>query len=187
MRRFPLPVLKFVSLTAAFVVLSVYLVGCAPKSPEEKVAQLRSRYKARLNGFIVQREPVEEMSAALEEVPETPIEAAEGLEAEEVAEVESMTAPVGQKILLDVLIQHDSTERLPGLTVDVSMVDPGKQEKEHWRVWFDTSGMAKATPTQFTHILEGVAYEEGDGFSAEVRHPVPAEERSEYREFASAS
>jgi hypothetical protein len=186
-----LPVLHFVSLATAFVVVSVLLIGCAPKSPEEKVAQLRSRYKARLNGFIVQEEPVEEMSATLEgmpeEMPETPVEAAEGLEEGELGEGEPMAVPVAQKILLDILIQHDSTEKLPGVTVDISMVDPSEQEKAHWRVWIDTSGMAKATPTQFTHILEEVAYEEGDGFSAEIRQPVPAEDRSEYREFASAS
>ena len=51
------------------------------------------------------------------------------------------------------------------------MVDSAEKEKGHWRVWFDTSEITKATVTQFTHILEDVGYEEGDGFFVEVRHP----------------
>lgn len=47
--------------------------------------------------------------------------------------------------------------------------------------------MVKANVTQFTHILEDMAYEEGDGFFAEIRNPIPVEERSEYREFAKIS
>ena len=58
---------------------------------------------------------------------------------------------------------------------------------ETWRLSFDTSTVKKANVTQYTHVLEDVLYEEGDGFFAEVRHPVPVEERSEYREFSSAS
>ena len=71
--------------------------------------------------------------------------------------------------------------------VDISMVDAGEQEKNHWRVWFDTADIEKANVTQFTHILEDVSYEEGDGFFVEVRHPVPEEERGDYREFSPGS
>ncbi len=46
--------------------------------------------------------------------------------------------------------------------------------------------MKKANVTQYTHVLEDVPYEEGDGFFAEIRHPVPAEERHLYREFSTA-
>ena len=91
---------------------------------------------------------------------------------------------LAQMIRLDVLIQHRSEERLPGITVDISMIDSSQAEKGHWRVWFDTSDVTKATVTQFTHVLEDVGYEEGDGFFLEVRHPVPVEERGEYREFS---
>ena len=93
---------------------------------------------------------------------------------------------VSQKVRLDVLIQHRSDERLPGITVDISMIDSSEVEKGHWRVWFDTSEVTQATVTQFTHLLEDVGYEEGDGFFLEVRHPVPVEERSEYRDFSTA-
>ncbi len=165
----------------------IAVTGCGPKSPEDKVAQLRSFYSARLNGFILEEEPL------VTEVPE--LEAVEiiGDEAEidgvdpaaeplEMAEVE-----MEEKVRLDILIQHRSAEILPGITVEVSMVDSAENEKGHWRVWFDTSNVTKATVTQFTHILEEVGYEEGDGFFVEVRHPIPVEERGEYREFADAS
>jgi len=98
---------------------------------------------------------------------------------DEVDEIE-----VFEKVRLDILIQHRSREKLPGLTLDISMVDSAEMEKGHWRVWFDTSDVTKATVTQFTHILEEVGYEEGDGFFVEVRHPIPVEERGDYREFA---
>ena len=165
------------------LLVGVLVSSCAPKSAEEKVAELRSFYSARLNGFILEEEPM------ITEVPElAAIEVTdEGTEAVVVEEED--IAPmadieVAQKVRLDVLIQHRSHERLPGITVDISMVDSSQVEKGHWRVWFDTSEVVKATMTQFTHVLEDVGYEEGDGFFLEVRHPVPVEERGEYREFS---
>jgi len=165
----------------------VAAAGCALKSPEEKIAAVREQYSARLNGFILEEEPL------LAEVPE--LEAVEILGDEEIdgvatgevsedpteAEVEVM-----QKVRLDILIQHRSKEKLPGITLDISMVDSAETEKGHWRVWFDTSNVTEATVTQFTHILEDVGYEEGDGFFVEVRKPVPEAERGEYREFSQA-
>lgn len=168
--------------------LAASFVGCSAKSPEEKVAQLRSLYKARLNGFIVREEPV----GGVDEVVETEISAeepvVEEIAAEEMAAEEALEAlepvPVVQEVMLDILIQHDSAEMLPGLTVDISMVDGQGNDKGHWRVWFDTSDIVKATPTQFTHILEDVGYVEGDGFFVEVRQPIPASEYGDYKEFS---
>ena len=164
-------------------ILAAGLVGCAAKSPEEKVAQLRSLYKARLNGFIVREEPV----GGVEEIVETEISAQEPA-AEEMAEGEALETfepvPVVQKVMLDILIQHDSAEKLPGLTVDISMVDGQGNDKGYWQVWFDTADIVKATPTQFTHILEDVGYVEGDGFFAEVRQSIPASEYGAYKEFS---
>jgi len=169
----------------AFVVVLVSgLAGwaCGPSSPADKIAQTRSLYSARVNGFVVEEEPIfeepiEEIGAVIEE------EEIEAAELEEQADFEPVA--VSQRVLLDILIQHDSNEKLPGITVEISMADPGGQEKGHWRVWFDTSDVEKANVTQFTHILEDVSYEEGDGFFVEVRHPVPEAERGEYKEFAS--
>ena len=164
------------------LLVGVTAFGCAQKSPEEKVAELRSYYSARLNGFILEEEPL------VAEVPDPDALAEVEEDVEDVLGEEAPTGPTGeveveQKVRLDILIQHRSEERLPGITVDISMVDPDQVEKNHWRVWFDTSEVPKATVTQFTHILEDVGYEEGDGFFLEVRHPIPVEERGEYREF----
>ena len=101
------------------------------------------------------------------------------------AEVE-MAPPPNPNILLDILIKHDSPEMLPGITVDISMADGDGNPKGAWRVWFDTSAVRKANITPYSHVLEDVPYVEGDGFFAEVRHPVPPEERGEYQEFSSA-
>lgn len=163
--------------------LAIGLAACGAKSPEERVAQIRSLYKARLNGFIVREEPVE----GVEEVVETEISADEqAAEEVEVEALESLEAvPVVQKVLLDILVQHDSNERLPGVTVDISMVDGQGNEKGHWLLWLETADIAKATPTQFTHVLEDVGYVEGDGFFVEVRQPIPESEYPDYKEFSS--
>jgi hypothetical protein len=173
---------------AAFLAfLSVPLVwssGCAEESPEDRVAKLRARYKAELNGFIVRAQPLEEFFGG--EMAGKEMAEEEGMElgpesGEEVAET---PVQVRQDVLLDILLQHDSTERLDGVTLDIHMVDPSQREKGHWLLWVDTSTLEKATHIQFTHVLEDSPYEEGDGFAVEVRHPIPVEERGDYREFA---
>ncbi len=94
---------------------------------------------------------------------------------------------VSQNAHLDLIVQHDADEMLPGITVEISMVDSAQQEKGRWQLWVDTSGLRKANQLQLTHVLEDVPYVEGDGFAAEVRVPVPAAERGNYREFDSPS
>jgi hypothetical protein len=157
-------------------------------SPEAKVARLRGMYSARLNGFLVQAQPAPEPEVYAEEgvepmAPDTEME--EGEAEGEMAEPME-PAPANPDIMLDILIQHDSPELLPGITLDISMADGAGNAKGDWKVWFDTATMKKANVTQYTHVLEDVPYEEGDGFFVEVRHPVPAEERGEYSEFSSA-
>ena len=170
--------------------LLLVLTACGG-TPEDKVARLRGMYSARLNGFLVQQVAVEPeaLFAEGEEPTEPEAEMVEG-EPEVEGEGEMVMAmempPANPNIMLDILIQHDSPELLPGITVDVSMADADGNEKGAWKVWFDTSTVRKANVTQYTHTLEDVPYEEGDGFFAEVRHPVPAEERGDYREFSSA-
>ncbi len=169
-----------------FILLSgALLLGCSPKSPAERVAGIRGLYSARLNGFILEEEP---MVTEVPELEAVEIEEPDGEEMEIESELvgELIETPVTEKVRLDILIQHRSDVRLPGITVDVTMVDSNEQQKGHWLVWFDTSEVTKATVTQFTHILEDVGYEEGDGFFAEIRHPIPEEERSDYREFSEA-
>ncbi len=164
------------------------LLAACGGSPEEKVARLRGMYSARLNGFLVQAQAAPEPEIYIEEgaepmAPETDMEEGEG--DAEMAEPMEME-PANPNIMLDILIQHDSPKLLAGITLDISMADSAGNEKGAWKVWFDTSKMKKANVTQYTHVLEDVPYEEGDGFFAEVRHPVPAAERGEYSEFSSA-
>lgn len=187
MRRFS----RYLVLGSAVTAVAVATLGCSQKSPEEKIAELRSFYSARLNGFLVEEEPiVEEVTIAEEEGVEAAQEEVETegeASVEIAAEILEEPIAVRQTVQLDILIQHRASERLPGITVEISMADAAGSEKQHWRVWFDTSDVERATVTQFTHILEDVGYEEGDGFFVEIRHPVPVEERGEYREFAPAS
>ena len=164
------------------------LTACGGGTPEERVSRLRGMYSARINGFLVQEQAPAEPEMAVEEGmegEEPAAEPAEGDEGEEMAEPMAMP-PANPNILLDILIQHDSPEKLPGITVDISMADADGNEKGAWKAFFDTSKMLKANVTPYSHVLEDVPYEEGDGFFAEIRHPVPAAERGDYEEFSSA-
>ncbi len=151
------------------------LVGCAQKSPLEKLIENRARYKAKVNSFYIDAQPV--IAEAIDAEPE-----AEGAEIEgEAAEPEPVA--VVQNAHLDLLVQHDSSEKLPGVTLDIVQVDANKTQKGQWRTWVDTSKVERANPTSYSYVIEGIDYVEGDGFSAEVRHPIPEAERGEYREF----
>jgi hypothetical protein len=89
------------------------------------------------------------------------------------------------KILLDVTVRGDARPPLPGITVDVTMVDGARSEKARRRVWIDTSALGPGGE-QTTLVLEDLDFAPGDGFWVEVRTPVPPAERGEYREFAEA-
>ena len=91
-----------------------------------------------------------------------------------------------QRIVLDVLVDWAGTEPLPGLTLDVSMADPAGAEKVRRRVWIDTAQLRRGGE-QLALVLDGLPWQPGDGFFVEVRTPVPAAERGEYREFAAAA
>ncbi len=175
-------------LAAAAVVVLAAIVGlaaCSQKSPEEQVAEERGRYKATLNGFLVQPQP-DLVAVDVEAAPAGgEAEAAEPAAEDEPEMVVEELPPPNPDVLLDILVQHDSNRPLAGVTVDVSMVDSAQVEKGAWKVWVDTSGLKKGNHLQVTHVLKGVDYAEGDGFFVEVRNPIPAAERGEYREFSS--
>lgn len=149
------------------------LAACAPKSHEEQVEALRAHYTASLNGFIVKETPLDDAEAAAGGTPATDGE-----------DFEPAPLEVRKDLLLDLLIVHDTDERLPGVTVDVEMADPAGVEKARWRVWVDTAGLAKATHKQVSHEIADVDYEEGDMLYAEVLAHVPEADRPAYREFA---
>ncbi len=89
-----------------------------------------------------------------------------------------------REILLDVLVRWEGHERLPGITLDVSMGDATGKEKAARRVWVDTSKLDRGPGEQTTLTLTDLPYQPGDGFFVEVRSPIPAAERGDYREFA---
>ena len=92
--------------------------------------------------------------------------------------------PLRQEVLLDVLVRHDASERLSGITLEIGILDPAGNVKEALRRYIDTSALGRGPGTQFEIILEDVDYIDGDQFTVEVRHPVPIEERGEYQEFS---
>lgn len=169
------------------VLLTLFLLpmACRQLSPEQRVQGLRAQYTAELNSFYVEPAEEETSEEAMQEgetAGEEAEEAATAEEGEEVAEEEA----VPQNVVLDILVSTEALEYLPGITLDVSQADAAGNEKNHWRVWVDTSQVVRGPGTQVTKVLEGVDYEEGDGFAVEVRPAVPAEERGEYREFSEA-
>jgi hypothetical protein len=91
--------------------------------------------------------------------------------------------PVRTDVILDILVSTTSSEYLPGITLDVEHADADRQAKDRRTLWVDTSGLVRGGGTQVTHVLENVDWEEGDAFYVEVRSPVPAEERADYKEF----
>jgi len=91
-----------------------------------------------------------------------------------------------QEIVLDVLVQFDGQDPLDGVTVDLSVADAAGREKAVRHLWVDTRGLGKGPGKQVTLTLTDLPYLPGDGFFVEVRAPIPAAERGDYREFAGA-
>lgn len=184
---------------ALVVVVSIALigVGCEQMTEQEKIAEARSRYEATLTNFMVQQVPLvadesaeesaEGAAAAVEDAEATADDAAAEAEDQSAEEADAETVeevPVRQDVLVDILVRHESDDPLDGITVDFYMSD-GTNDIQNWKVWFDTTAVQANTPgVQFTHTFEDVDYQEGYGFYAEIRRPVPAAERGEYREFA---
>lgn len=169
------------------------VAGCQQLTPEERLIEARSKYEATLNNFIVTQAPLIEEQPADEDAngeegqeTEGEVEVAEAdPEADPEAEGELVEeVPVRQDVTVDLTIRHESAQALEGITVDFYMSD-GDREIENWKVWFDTTEVPGNTPgVQFSHTFEDVDYQEGYGFAAEIRSPVPAGERGEYREFS---
>jgi hypothetical protein len=180
------------------------MVACRPSDPIERTAEARAGYGAELTGFyakqveiapaagdvLLMEEGAGAEDAAAEEVnveeraegAETEAAGAEGAEGES-GEGEAVEVPTRTDLVLDVLVSRQGSDELQGLTLDITLVDASQAEKEHWLWWVDTSGMPKGDQRQFSHTLQDVDYVEGDGLLVEVRDPVPAQVRGDYREF----
>ena len=184
-------------------VFAGFAAGCAQPTPEERVAEMRGRYTAKLQNFIVREEPLPGYEAMAE--AEADEEAAEAEGEDGMDDVDGMEeeVPLQTNILLDILIRNQNQENLPWLTLDVAQVAEGGPKgdeatweqvvvgphtKATWRIYIDTSTIGRGPGTSVTHKLLNVeGYEPGDGFVVTVRHPVPPGERGDYPEFAEAS
>ena len=176
---------RFLALSALLLLVVAAVAACAPATPEERVTSLRTRYEARVNGFYVEAEP-QFVEPEIDAEGEPAEEAAEEADVDEEGEGEESVeaeVPVIQNAHLDLIVQHDANEMLPGVTVDITMVDANQAVKGSWRLWVDTSTLQKANQLQLVHVLEDVPYEEGDGFAAEVR-PLAPEEYGDYQEYS---
>lgn len=138
------------------------------------VAEARAGYIAEMRSFAVQAPAVDE--AMETEAAEADVEAAE-------AEGGMPDEPATVDVLLDILVHNEGSGTLDGITVDLTIADPDGAEKERQLLWIETAGLTKGSQSQVVYELNGVAYTEGDGFHVEVRHPIPMEERGDYREF----
>ena len=190
------------------LVAFVFLVaaGCGPNSPEDQVAATRAQYTVRLESFTAEQpepEPVMEEEVVAEEgeaaatatasAVESAMVAEEAVAGEEGAGEEGMdeeevveSGPRPTDVILHLLVRFGGDEALPGITVEVTQADPFGKEKEPTLHWVETAGMGKSDVQQVDLRLEGIEYEDGDGFSVLLRQTVPAEDRAQYREFAEA-
>lgn len=171
------------------------LGACGPSDPTAEIEEARSRYSAEVLSFSVDQRPetppVEPAAVTDGEVDAAAGEAAE--DTDEAADPEAATAEpteptepvdVRQDVLLDIVLRFDGHDPLDGLTLDITHAGSDDQTKGTYRAYIDTSDVHRGPPVQLVHRLEDVPYEEGDGFHAEVRSPVPAAERDQYREFS---
>jgi len=176
-------------LTLVFIVICTLSLGaCAGKSELDRVADARGTYRATLNSFFVKE------VAPVDEVADVPAEGEEAAEGDEPVseDAETVPEPVRQDAVLDVIVQHDTTSPLAGLTLDIEMVEIVRDaagavtdeiQRAQWLYWVDTEGLQKANQRPYSVVFEDVDYEEGFAFFVEVRHPVPASDRGDYREF----
>lgn len=106
----------------------------------------------------------------------------EGTEGETMSEPAAGPSPA--TILIDLIVRFDGSEPLPGITVDIAQADPFEKTKASYRHWIETAGMFKRDTRQISFDLEVEDFQVGDVFSVVLESHVAAEDRGEYREFA---
>lgn len=192
-------------LLALMTLLLGAVIACQPKTPEEKIAAARAAYTVELNSWFPQEpepevvaedvageDPAGEAEAGAEAaeaaaVAEEAVEAGEG-EGEgelEFVEVDNV-GPRTVNVLFDLIVQFNGDEPLPGLTLEITRADASGNEKASMRHYQELPEHIKGDTKQVSFKLEGLEFEDGDGYSVTVRKVVPPEEQGEYREFASA-
>ena len=163
---------------AASVLAAALASGCgANLRPADRIESVRALYRAEITGFTVESSP-----APVAAEPAPAVETAPSPGADDGGS--GLVAPPvpASDVVLDLLLRHEPGEELGGLTVEVGLLDPAGTEKEHYRIWIDAAGAASGEK-RVTYRLEDVPYVEGDRFVAEVRTPVPANERILYKEY----
>ena len=171
----------------AFVAAIALLIGACGGGGG--VAETRAGFIAQLQSFTVQAPAADEAMASEDADAEVEVEADADAAADADADAEGdMPAePAMVSVMLDILVHNEGAGTLDGITVDLTIADPDGAEKERRLLWIETAGLTKGSQTQVVYDLNDVAYTEGDGFHVEVRHPIPMEERGDYREFDAES
>ncbi len=160
-------------LTLPMLVLSL---ACGPSlTPEEELELNRSRYVAELSSINLRQIPTEEEVIEVESDEDEEMEVFDGEEEEFVR----------TDVILDILVSTEHEPTLDGVTLDLTHVDVNRNEKGRRTLYIDTSSLIRGVGAQISHVIEDVDYQEGDGFHVEVRVPIPAGERGEYREYDS--
>jgi hypothetical protein len=164
----------------AWILLGAH--GCGPRlTPEEKVEFLRSQYSAELKSVMVSQDPVAPGEQGTDPAGATATAVASGPGP---SATDGRAAPaVHQDATLDIVVSATGEEQLPGVTIDLRHLDADGREKDQQKLWIDTSTMVRGADLEITHVIENVDYAPGDDFLVEVRTPIPAAERAEYREF----
>ena len=180
------PVLVIVTIVAALL-----SVGCEQLTPEQKVAQMRARYEATVNtgGFVVQPhalevvEPYDDGTGEEGEGEEEGGDVDESVEGgDESGEDAAPVEPTGFDVTVDILVSNRNSENLPQLTIDIIHTDGDRNEKGRYQTTIDASGITKGGNSQVAHTLENIPFVDGDGFTTEIRIPVPESEKSKYPE-----
>lgn len=162
----PAGVRRALLLGASLSLVLMPLAGCAEKDPFLALEAQRSQYTAQAQGFYVDERVIET----------DPVLDASGNEV-------SIEPNVEKDILLDILVKSEADDALAGLTVDLEHVDSTGNLKASHRFFLETGDVRRGTVGTFSEKLVNVDFTEGDGFTVNVRSPVPEAERSEYREF----
>ena len=151
------------------------------------VAETRAGFIAQLQSFTVQAPAADEAmvseDADADADAEVEVEADAAADADAEAESDMPAEPAMVNVMFDILVHNEGSGTLDSITVDLTIAGPDGAEKERRLLWIETAGLTKGSQTQVVYDLNDVAYTEGDGFHVEVRHPIPMEERGDYREF----
>ncbi|MEM8931812.1 MAG: hypothetical protein AAGE94_11600 [Acidobacteriota bacterium] len=192
---FRFPVLLSLALT-----VSLLTIGCQPKSPEQQVADARSRYVVELQSFFAKVDETEAADPAADAMDAEAGEAGEADPAAEAAEVADGEAAEGEAtdgeaevvepepqpttIFFDLMVFLDGPTALPGLTVEITRLGLDGAEKDVWLRYVELPKMIKGETQQVSFEEDVMDFADGEGFSVNLQSVVPAERQGEYREFA---